>query len=48
MVSQLSETKNFHSKAGMGVNSDMGIISREYGTHLHPVANLLLLLSEDL
>ncbi len=24
--------KNFHSKAGMGVNSDMGVISREYGT----------------
>ncbi len=23
--------KNFHSKAGMGVNSDMGVISREYG-----------------
>ncbi len=23
--------KNFHSKAGMGVNSDMGVISIEYG-----------------
>ncbi len=27
--------KNFHSKAGMGVNSDMGVISRERVRYIH-------------
>ncbi len=26
--------RNFHSKAGMGVNSDMGVISEDYGSNI--------------
>ncbi len=26
--------RNFHSKAGVGVNSDMGVISEEYGSDI--------------
>ncbi len=32
ILKYFSLCKNFHSKAGVGVNSDMGVISEEYGT----------------
>ncbi len=35
--------KNFHSKAGMGVNSDMGVISREYGIVITSVCLLIIM-----
>ncbi len=34
--------RNFHSKAGVGVNSDMGVISEEYGSSTHHSTQIML------